>query len=87
MTDHFATYQKSAKNLRDNPHSEIDRFIVDMWAASKKLANDNVALKQELADTEKRAADHFRKIDRLESQVARLQGADAVWVMPKFTTA
>lgn len=82
MDDHFSTYQKSAKNLRNNPNSLIDKFIVDMWAASKKLVNDNITLKQELADTSKRAADHFRKIDRLESKIATLTGAEPVWSMP-----
>jgi chromosome segregation ATPase len=85
--DQYAIYQQAAKNLKTNPSSLTDKFIVDLWGAAKALNSQVVNLKQELADTQKRAAEHFSKIDRLESQVARLSGQAPIFVMPKPATA
>lgn len=70
----IAIYQQAQRNLKTNPDSATDKFIVDMWSASKALFNENVTLKQELKDSQKRAADYSRKVDVLESKVAKLQG-------------
>ena len=78
MHDHFATYQAAVKNLKVTPNSPTDRCIVELWAASKNLFNENTAIKQECNDLRKDNANMYDKIDKLESKLARTEGA-SLW--------
>lgn len=87
MDNNYAIYQQAIKNLVKNPDSSVDKYIVDMWKVSAKFFKENMELKLELKETQQRAADHFRKIDILESKVARLAGESPIFVIPRAATA
>lgn len=82
MDNNYAIYQQAIKNLKKKPNSSVDKYIVDMWKVSAKFFKENMELKAELKGTQQRAADHFRKIDILETKLARATGQEPLFVMP-----
>ena len=84
MHDHFATYQAAAKNLKANPNSKTDAFMVDQWNAMKSLNKQITALKQEVSDTKKRNAEMYNEIDTLETKLQRALGTPALFTMPSL---
>lgn len=67
-----AVYKQAKANLTVNPDSMADRFIVNLWEVSAKLAERNQELMRELDETKLAAASYYRQVDQLGSQVAKL---------------
>ena len=80
--NHFEIYQQSVKNLKTNPHSATDKFIVDQWKALRNLTNEISKVVQEVKDLRKDNGDMYLKNDLLESQLAKALGTPVVWKMP-----
>lgn len=90
MNPHFATYKKSVQNLRTNPHSATDKYIVDQWEAAKNLNLANIALigankklMAEIDELKQSNANLYAQVDNLETRLQRATGSTPLWVVPE----
>jgi len=73
----FAIYQQAVKNLKADPNSEIDGFIVNLWLASSSLVTKNKALTQQLSMAETAVRLLAGTVDLLETRLAGNQGGSS----------
>lgn len=75
---YFEVFQQAQKNLEANPKSVQDRFIVDLWHASKNLHAKNVKLSEALEASEAERRHQAGHIDLLETkaELARVNADD-----------
>lgn len=74
----YAIYLQAEKNLEENPSSEMDDFIVNLWLASKNLYTKNQTLTEQLSVAESTIRRQNGSIDLLETRLAGRQGGSSL---------